>query len=79
MRVIGSIPHEKCAITFFHWNNRYLIKIEAGPFEQTYKINEYDLGSEEDLKEIVDEDFIKQCLLRFQEMANSLGAALEKL
>ena len=79
MRVIGSIPHEKCAITFFHWNNRYLIKVEAGPFEQTYKINEYDLGSEKDLEEIVNEDFINQCLQRFQDMAGSLQAALEKL
>ena len=45
--------HAQCNITFFHWNNRYLIKLEAGPFEQTFKIQEYDLTSEEDLKKII--------------------------
>ena len=53
MRVIGNMVHAQCNITFFHWNNRYLIKLEAGPFEQTFKIQEYDLTSEEDLKKII--------------------------
>ncbi|MEQ8363729.1 MAG: hypothetical protein RH948_12725 [Cyclobacteriaceae bacterium] len=79
MRVIGNIVHNKCTITFFHWNNRYLIKLESGPFEQTFKIQEYDLTSEEELKTIVNEDFITQCVARFEDMANSLGKALEKI
>ncbi|HRK53239.1 MAG TPA: hypothetical protein PK185_04945 [Cyclobacteriaceae bacterium] len=79
MRVIGNIVHEKCNITFFHWNNRYLIKLEAGPFEQTFKIQEYDLASEEELKEIITEEFINQSLARFEDMANSLGQAIEKI
>lgn len=79
MRVIGNIVHEKCNITFFHWNNRYLIKLEAGPFEQTFKIPEYDLASEEELKEIITEEFINQSLARFEDMANSLGQAIEKI
>ncbi|MEZ4946260.1 MAG: hypothetical protein R2804_12070 [Cyclobacteriaceae bacterium] len=79
MRVIGNMVHAQCNITFFHWNNRYLIKLEAGPFEQTFKIQEYDLTSEEDLKKIVNEDFINQSIARFKDMANSLGQALEKI
>lgn len=79
MRVIGNIVHEKCNITFFHWNNRYLIKLEAGPFEQTFKIQEYDLASEDELKEIITEDFINQSLVRFDDMAHSLGQAIEKI
>ncbi|HCM74891.1 MAG TPA: hypothetical protein DIS90_00820 [Cytophagales bacterium] len=79
MRVIGNIAHEKCNITFFHWNNRYLIKLEAGPFEQTFKIPEYDLASEEDLNKIVTDEFIDQTMARFDEMARSLAQALEKI
>lgn len=79
MRVIGNIPHAKCQITFFHWNNRYLIKLEAGPFEQTFKIEEYDLSSEADLHKIVTEEFIEQTVARFQDMAISLGKAIEKI
>ena len=71
--------HNQCNITYFHWNNRYLIKLEAGPFEQTFKIEEYDLTSEADLKKIVDESFINQAMTRFEEMATSLATTLEKL
>jgi len=79
MRVIGNIVHERCNITFFHWNNRYLVKLEAGPFEQTFKIQEYDLASEEDLKKVVSEDFITESIARFDDMAQSLGKAIEKI
>ncbi len=79
MRVIGNIPHNKCNITFFQWNNRYLIKLEAGPFEQTFKIEEYDLTSEKDLHKIVSEQFIDEAMARFDEMAKSLGQAIDKI
>ncbi len=79
MRVVGTQIHDQCNITYFHWNNRYLIKLEAGPFEQTFKIEEYNLSSEADLKLIVDESFISQAMKRFEEMARSLGASVEKL
>jgi len=79
MRVIGNIAHKKCNITFFHWNNRYLIKLEAGPFEQTYKIEEYDLASEADLNKIISEEFIDQSMVRFEHMAVSLSKAIEKI
>lgn len=79
MRVIGNIPHDKCNITFFHWNNRYLIKLEAGPFEQTFKIDEYDLSGEQDLNKIVSEEFIEKCVTRFEDMARSLGEAIQNL
>ncbi len=79
MRVIGNIPHRKCNITFFHWNNRYLIKLEAGPFEQTFKVEEYDLASEDDLAKIVSDEFIDQAMLRFADMEGSISAAIEKI
>ncbi len=75
MKVIGEIPHPELKITIFHWNNRYLIKLEAGPFEQTFKIEEYDLSSEEDIKSIVNEEFIQQSIIRFSDMAKSLTQA----
>jgi hypothetical protein len=79
MRVIGEIPHPDIKITIFHWNNRYLIKLEAGPFEQTFKIEEYDLTSEEEVKIIVNEAFIQQALARFDDMAKSLSQSTSHL
>ena len=79
MRVVGEILHPECKITFFHWNNKYLVKLEAGPFEQTFKIAEYDLSSEGDLKRIVNEDFIQQAMARFADMSRSLSEATDEI
>jgi hypothetical protein len=79
MRIIGEIIHPDCKITLFSWNNRYLIKLEKGLFEQTFKINQYDITSEEDLKLITSELFISKALSRFSEMENDLQEALHSL
>ena len=79
MRVIGEIPHPDCKITIFHWNSRYLIKLEQGPLEQTFKIQEFDLSSEDEIKLIVNEEFIQSSLKRFDAMGESLQQALRSL
>ncbi|HYF71083.1 MAG TPA: hypothetical protein VD884_23300 [Ohtaekwangia sp.] len=79
MRVVGEITHPQCKITIFLWNNRYLIKLENGLLEQTFKINEYDIMREADLPALLDEPFIAECLNRFQNMAKSLEDALLRL
>jgi hypothetical protein len=79
MRVIGEIPHTQCKITLFHWNNRYLIKLEQGPFEQTFKIQEYDLASEADIKLVVSEEFVQAALQQFNSMNKALNDAMDKV
>ncbi len=79
MRVVGEIAHPEIKITIFHWNNRYLIKLEAGPFEQTFKIEEYNISSEDDIKEILNESFLQQAIERFSDMAKSLQEATLRL
>lgn len=79
MRVIGEIPHPQIKITIFHWNNRYLIKLEAGFLEQTFKIADHDLTSEADLSKIVSDTFIQKAIIRFQDMAETLMEAVRSL
>lgn len=79
MRVVGEINHPDCKITIFHWNNKYLIKLELGPFEQTFKLNEFDIGSEDELRKIVNEDFIDQAMARFADMSRSLSEATDEI
>ena len=79
MRIVAEIPHPDCKITIFHWNNRYLIKLESGPFEQTFKISELDLTSEADVKKILNEDFIDQAMARFSDMSRSLDEATHEI
>lgn len=78
MRIVGEIPHEICKITLYSWNNRYLIKVEYGLLEQTYKVNQYDLAGEADLFKIVDEHFIREALNTFREMDKSFQLAIER-
>ncbi len=79
MRVVGEIIHPDLKITIFHWNNRYLIKLEAGLFEQTYKINEYDVASEEEVRKLVNETFLASAIERFNGMAESLHKSIDRL
>lgn len=79
MRIVGEIPHKVCKITLFSWNNRYLIKLEQGLLEQTYKVNQFDITAEADLYRIVDDAFINDALNRFKEMDISLQSALERV
>ena len=79
MRVIKEIPHSTCKITLFAWNNRYIIKIEQGFFEQTFKINQFDVTDENEVVQMVDEEFVHQCVARFDQMAQSLTQARHRI
>jgi hypothetical protein len=79
MRIIGEIQHPECKITLFSWNNRYLIKLEQGLLEQTFKINQFDLTSENDLHKAVNSEFMREALDRFRDMEASLRKSLDSL
>ena len=79
MRVVGEIPHPHCKITIFAWNNRYLIKLEAGLLEQTFKVNQFDVAGEADLQKLADDTFIREAIDRFDDMARSLNQAMSRI
>jgi hypothetical protein len=78
MRVIKEIPYANFKITIFQWNGKYLIKIESGLLEQTFKINELDTTSEDDVIDLLDEPFLEEALNRFLEMSKSLNKSFER-
>ncbi len=63
----------------FHWNNRYIIKLEKGYLEQTFKIDQFDLSSENDLRILVNDEFIREAMIRFEAMDQSLQKPLQNL
>jgi hypothetical protein len=79
MRIVGEIPHPDCKITLLAWNNRYLIKIEQGLLEQTFKVNQFDIFNEADVIKMLDSTFISECLARFEDMHQSLVRALDRI
>lgn len=69
MRVIAELPHPKCKITIFQMNQKYIIKLESGAYEQSYKVAEINIvGGVNALFEMLDEDFINSVVARFDSM-----------
>ena len=78
MRLVRELSHPDCKITIFSWNNRYLIKLERGLLEQTFKIAEMDVSGEEDVLSLLDAEFLQQAAVRFQDMGRSFHDAQKR-
>lgn len=78
MRVVAEIPHPRVKITIFNWNNRYLIKLEQGALEQTYKVSEFDVLNEVEVIKIVDDKFLEESVVRFEDMACTLSNSIQR-
>lgn len=76
MRVIGDIPHSSFKITIFSWNAKYVIKIEKGMLEQTYKLPEYEV-SESEIPKLLNDVFLKNVEEHFDLMQKDLNRLLE--
>ena len=79
MRVIATIPHPEMRISIFHLNDKYLVKFEAGPMEQTYKFSQQETGGPDQLTAALDNTFMSNVLDRFKEMYSALKQVKEKL
>ncbi len=78
MRQLADIPHPEVKITLFSWNGKYLIKLEKGPLEQTYKVSEMDVTSDDEVRALLDEEFMQAVLNRFRQMHQDLQATFER-
>lgn len=79
MRIIRETLIDSCRVTFFSWNNRYIIKLEEGLFEQTFKIDQLELAGEAELLALVDAEFVQHAMQRFSQMGQSLHDAKARL
>jgi len=68
MRLIKDIPHERFKIQLFNYNAKYIVKIELGQFEQSFKIGELDVDSVEDVESMITPELLKNTIVRFVEM-----------
>lgn len=79
MRIVKELSHRDCKITLFAWNNRYIIKVEQGLLEQTFKIDQFDVASEDEVIRMLDDAFIAQTVQRFSDMYRSLMEARQRI
>lgn len=78
MRYLNDIPHPHFRIGLYAWNNKYILKVEAGLLEQTYKISETDVLDPAELPKLVDQPFLEQVARRFAEMDADWRATAER-
>ena len=75
MRIIAELPHPDFKISIFNMNQKFIIKIEKGSLEQSYKIAEVDLtDGVNSVFEILDDEFLKTVSLRFEAMKKDFQA-----
>jgi len=69
MRIIAELPHPDFKISILNMNQKFIVKIEQGSLEQSYKIPEMDLtDGVNSVFELLDEEFLKKVGARFTEM-----------
>jgi hypothetical protein len=69
MRIIAEIPHPDFKVSILNMNRKFIIKIEQGALEQTYKVAEMDLmDGINSVFELLDEPFYQTVSARFIEM-----------
>ena len=79
MRVIKTIRHPHITVSIFSMNDKYLIKLEAGPMEQTFKMPMNEIAGVEAIEQLLDKEFMQKALERFNEMYKSFLDAQERM
>lgn len=77
MRLVKEIPHDRYKIQIFNYNSKYIVKIELGQFEQSYKIGETDVNGLEDVERMITSDLLSNSLKRFIEMRSDWEEAFK--
>lgn len=79
MRVVKELVREEIRVSIFSWNNKYIIKYELGPMEQTFKLSEMDVLEESELDAFMEGEFFEAVKNRFEEMSAAFKKRLENL
>ncbi|GAB3930696.1 hypothetical protein [Mucilaginibacter myungsuensis] len=70
MRVIAELPHPDMKITIMSMNQKFIVKMEKGVYEQTFKVPEMDLtDGVNSVFELLDEPFLASVSERFKQMS----------
>ena len=69
MRIIAELPHPEFKISILNMNQKFIVKIEKGTLEQSFKIPEMDLtDGVNSVFEFLDETFLATVAARFADM-----------
>ncbi len=68
MRLIKQIPHDRFLIQLHQYNDKYIVKIELGMFEQLYKIHVQEVENLEKLENQIINNLLPNAFQRFLAM-----------
>lgn len=74
MRALETIPHPSFLISIMYMNNKYILRIEAGPYEQIYKFTKEMAPDIETVKRIANHNLIQEAKNIFDKMQENLVA-----
>jgi hypothetical protein len=79
MRIVGEIDHPRMKISIFKNEGKFSLKFEGGLLEQIYKFRDDDrLASVEDVKRLVDADFLSKIEDILRGMKSAQVEAMER-
>lgn len=79
MRVVAELPHPRFKVTVFSWNEKYIVKVEIDQYEQVFKIKEMDVNGLEQVKEMINDEFLDNCMQRFLTMRTDWVSAYKRV
>jgi len=68
MRTLDTIPHPHLRISIMYMNEKYLLKVETGPYEQIYKFTREMAADIDQVKKIVTPEFLEEVTAVFNKM-----------
>ena len=79
MRFIKEIPNSFCKCNLYSWNNKFIIKFEAGMYEQTYKVSEMEVSGQDEIEEMLGDSFMEKVINRFKQMSEDFELILDSV
>ena len=75
----AKIAHPKLDVSVFLRENKYTIKIVLDQYEQVFRINQSDVTGMDDIRALVNEEFLNKVYLRFVEMSKDFKEAFDNI
>ena len=79
MRLIKELPNEFCKASLYGFNNKFIIRFEAGNLEQIFKVSEFDVAGADEVEEMLGDTFMHNVMNRFKTMQEDLDEVLDSI
>lgn len=79
MRVVAQIENPYFTVTIHQYNDKYIVKLEGGPMDQTYKFPTDSFRNVEQVKQLVDEQFTQNSVEIHKQMMENYKLCVARI